>query len=222
MKIAVMQPYFFPYMGYFELMKEVDIFVLFSEVQYIRRGWVNRNRIKSRHKEFQFLTVPVEHTNRESPIDSIAIHEGNWHRRHLSTLQSVYPQCKTHPVFQEYSQCPEALLHPMLARTLENVKNYMGIESELADSRTFPKVPRGLPTPADRIIDLCLQLGASEYINLPGGTSLYSPEVFDDFGIKLTFLQPQCTNKLSVLDCLFNAAFSEPSIAEESVSTVQD
>src|ERR1700750_1615028 len=88
MKIALMQPYFFPYLGYYQLVKSVDEFVIFDQAQYVRRTWMNRNRILNNHKEFSFLIVPVTKAPRETKIKDIKIdYESNWKERIFDQLR---------------------------------------------------------------------------------------------------------------------------------------
>lgn len=79
MKVALMQPYFFPYIGYFQLIQAVDEFVIFDNAQYIRRGWMNRNRILNAQKEAVYINVPVQKAPRETKIKDIVInYDSNW------------------------------------------------------------------------------------------------------------------------------------------------
>lgn len=73
MKTAIMQPYFFPYVGYFELIKYVDNFVFLSNVQYVKRRWINRNKIRSANKNFQYITIPIKNCQQKTLIENIEI-----------------------------------------------------------------------------------------------------------------------------------------------------
>ena len=219
-----MQPYFFPYLGYFELMKEADVFVIFSEVQYIRRGWINRNRIRSKDKEFQFLTVPVMKSKQDTTINSMRIHESNWHLDHLKTISTTYPNSIKTETYKRYSKLPTSgMLVPFLMETLAMSQDWLGCKTPMISSEDFPCLNRGENRPTNRIIDICLQLGASTYLNLPGGVNLYSADVFKQHGLNLKFIEPKCENKLSILDSIFDpsqTALLEPSVAKESIATM--
>ena len=90
MKIEIMQPYLFPYIGYFSLIKNTDHFVFFDTPQYIRKGWINRNRIIGATGEAVFFTIPVQKAKRETPINKIMISQNeNWKMKILGQL-NVY------------------------------------------------------------------------------------------------------------------------------------
>lgn len=104
MRIAVQQPYFYPYLGYFKLISSVDKFVFFNDVQYIRRGWINRNRINVDN----YLTVPILKTKRSEIINNIKIdYSTHWHYKHCRTLETKYgKKCLEHPIYLFYKNIP--------------------------------------------------------------------------------------------------------------------
>lgn len=198
MKIAVQQPYFYPYLGFFNLIKEVDVFVLFNDVQYIRRGWINRNRLE----EKLFLTVPVKNNSRNSLINQIKIdNEQKWHYKHCQTILSRYgKRAKDHPLYLFYKDLPKIeFLLDLLKITIDNVCNYLQIKTKIVNSETFhtPVYYKG----KERIIDICKKINADSYLNLPGGASLYSVEEFKEKNISLNFLNiSNIKNYMSILD----------------------
>jgi hypothetical protein len=199
MKVAVMQPYFFPYIGYFELINSVDVFVFLTNVQYIRRGWINRNRIKSHNEEFQYLTVPIEQCPQHTLIKDVKIHKSDWHKKHLATLTHVYgKKAEEHIVYQKYSECQTTNLSDLLKANIKTCCEHLGIKTKFLESTNFIDSKN----PTQRIVQICEALNASEYINATNGRHLYSQEDFKD--IKLTFMEPtNHQNKLSILDlCL--------------------
>lgn len=201
MKIAVMQPYFFPYVGYFKLIKAVDIFVYFNDVQYIRRGWVNRNRIRSNEKGWQYLTVPVKNCARETNINAILIDNSKeWHEHHVKTLRFHY---KPNPVLEMYSNMGQKVfLQDLLMETLEKTCSILGFNTRFVKSSDIPN-PDNLRREF-RIIDICKRLGAAAYLNLPGGRELYDSEDFQKEGIELNFIEHEKANLLSMLDYASN------------------
>jgi len=195
MKLAIMQPYFFPYVGYFQLMAVVDKFVFLSDVQYIRRGWVNRNRIPSRDKDFQYLTVPVAKHARESTIEQMQIAPG-WIDEHLSLLRHAYgKKIESHPLIRHYSGLGRHIsLNEMLCESLMWTARYLGLNCDFAYSSGISH-----QSGQRRILDICRHYGATSYLNLSGGKDLYDAA---DFGsIKLQFMPPtQYTNCFSIID----------------------
>lgn len=195
MKVAVMQPYFFPYLGYFKLIEQVDVFVFLTNVQYIRRGWVNRNRIRNTEGGTQYLTVPVVKTSRDTQIRDMAISWAvDWHRKQLATLRYVY-HCERHPVYQAYADMHMTNLNAFLQKTIKMCCEHLGIQTVFAESTSFEDDPNA----TQRIVNICKALGATEYVNPSGGRQLYSQ---DDFGdITLSFMEP--SSGLSILDNIF-------------------
>jgi hypothetical protein len=195
MKIAVMQPYFFPYIGYFELMAAVDVFVFLNDVQYIRQGWVNRNRIRSKNKPFQYLTVPVVSHPRDSLIKDIQVVSG-WTKQHLKILDYTYG-VKSHPLRDYFSTLRNyESLREMLCDSLIWTARYLGIKCDFHYSD-------GISTnhKSQKIKDICQHFNANEYFNLNGGMSLYSNEDFSP--ISLNFMKPTTyQNHFSILDLI--------------------
>lgn len=199
MKLAIMQPYFFPYIGYFELMASVDVFVFLNDVQYIRRGWVNRNRIPSRHKQFQYLTVPVATHARSASIKQIQIIP-DWVDHHIAILHHSYgKKIKDHPLFDYYKTLGRfSSLDDMLCDSLIWTARHLGISCEFRHSDGISK-----ETGKDRIVEICRYFKADEYFNLSGGKTLYSSEDF--FPMKLQFMPPtEFENRFSILDPIFS------------------
>lgn len=191
MRVAVMQPYFFPYIGYFQLMRAVDTFVLFDDAQYIDRGYVNRNRIR-RGGQAAWWTLPVAKGRREDAINS---------RRYVDTpedydrlrvlLREAYSK---QPAFsQMIAVADEALGFPdhNVARfngnLLRIVAEALGIGCAFLPASEL-KAPQDLRG-QDRIVHICRRLGASTYVNPIGGAGLYREDAFLASGLQLKFLK---------------------------------
>jgi len=214
-----MQPYIFPYIGYFQLFEVCDIFVSYDDVQYIRRGWINRNRILF-NANSKYITFPVNKAPRNTTIDRYFFHEniGNEKEKILSTLRQLYSKA---PFFQSVYPCLEDILKVNENNVAEFVKNslkrildYLGISVEIRRSShlRFDKSLKG----QDRIIAILKALGGNCYINPIGGQDLYSPAEFAANNIDLRFLNcksesyKQFSNEfvpnLSIIDVLmFNS-----------------
>ena len=206
MKIAVMQPYFFPYIGYFRLIQTCDKFVFFNDVQYIRRGWVNRNRIHCSNKEFQYLTVPIQKVSRDSLIKDIKIdYSSDWHSQHMLAMLHSYGKNKPRSIVEMYSQIPQfSHLQDLLVYTTKKTCEIMGITAEFLFSSSIEVESINECGPHKRLIEICRSLGGDCYVNLPGGRSLYNQDQFRKYGLKLNFVDVPDLNKLSIIDYLAN------------------
>lgn len=198
MKIAIMQPYFFPYEGYFDLIRKVDLFVFLDDVQYIRRGWVNRNKINAAHP--LYLTVPVQKASRDTLIKDMKI-SGEWVTKHLETFKHVFGQkVVSNKVFQYYQSLAEQDdLCPMLCNSVKWMSKHLGISGKFDYSHNYPSIQKG----KERILELCKILKADQYFNLPGGIKLYDPVEFQQRDIDLKFLDTSHFDHWSILQkCL--------------------
>jgi hypothetical protein len=199
MKIAIMQPYFFPYVGYFELIKQVDLFVFFNDVQYTK-GWINRNKIRSNHG-FQYLTVPIIKSPQKTNINEIKIDNATeWKIKHVKSISTTYgKKANCHPILMHYKALePFQHLYPLLRNTVEHVANYLGLKAKFIESSSI--LNNGYQA-TERIIHICKTLGANNYVNAVGGRDLYSYEVFQQHGIELEIMPTTShENKLSILD----------------------
>lgn len=187
---AIMQPYLLPYIGYFQLMCAADVFVFLDDVQYIDRGWVNRNRIGIDGRA-AWLTMPVRKAGRTLAINqrSYLLDEATIGRA-TRRVASAYATAPHHEaalgLFREVLQGPDANVAAFNARQLQLVARALGIDCrfEWASGVAPPDGLRG----QDRILDLCRRVGATHYVNAIGGMALYDPTTFDESGIRLSFL----------------------------------
>lgn len=207
MKIAIQQPYFYPYLGYFQLIQSVDLFVLFDDVQYIRRGWINRNKLSENH----YITVPIKKTKREEKIKNIKIsYETNWHYKHCRFLETKYGKyCCDHPIYTHYKNINKHIyLCNLLEESLKITCNFLKIKTVFLKSSEMSEI-NNLKS-EKKIIEICKKFNAKEYYNLPGGKRLYDENNFKKNNIKLNFIETnQLKNKLSILDVVFkNQEFS--------------
>ncbi len=218
MKIAVMQPYFFPYIGYFQLINAVDKFVVLDDVNFINRGWINRNNILLNGKSHLFQ-VPLSDASQNKLINQIHIvKENKW----IVKLQKTFEQCyRKAPFFEPVN----SILNQVLTSTITNIAElnvmalkfvckYLNIETQI-----IPSSSAYLNTHLKgqhRILDICLQEKSTQYINPQGGKELYHAEIFNSKGIQLNFLNTknfkytQFSNEfvpfLSILDLMmFNS-----------------
>lgn len=217
-----MQPYFLPYLGYWRLIASVDKFVLLDDVNYINRGWINRNRILVNGKPF-WLTLPIRAASQNRLIFELELAESREWRSNLEkTIQHAYARA---PFFKEGFAIFRQVMGEMtknlsesLAKTISRVAEVLGLEAEIMPtSRIFPK---GELKGQARILDICKRLGAGEYVNAPGGQGLYEPSAFLAEGIRLHF-HPESNSgsglrcgssdfsPLSILDTFMHNSVSE-------------
>jgi hypothetical protein len=194
-RVAVMQPYLLPYIGYFQLMAAVDRFVLFDDVNYIQRGWINRNRILLEGQPHRF-TLPLRDASQNRLINEIErVDDPAWGQRLLRTLHQAYARAPRYrsvsPLLERTLFHPALRLADYLRYSLEAVHAYLGLRCELVPSSSI--YGNSALKGQARILDICSQEGASGYVNAIGGMTLYATADFDARGISLRFLQPRLT-----------------------------
>jgi hypothetical protein len=214
-KVVIMQPYFFPYLGYFHLLDSCDIFVFLDNVNYINRGWVNRNQFIFSGSPNMF-TIPLNGASQNKLINEIEIADGRWTKLFLKSLEMSYKKTKC------YSELIDSLketlgdgtgkISDLNIRTTTWCANQLGMSKEFkVSSLDFSEVPG---VGQDRIISICQKEGATGYNNAIGGVELYNKQAFSDFGIELSFVrsalndyQQTCSEffpGMSILDILMN------------------
>lgn len=212
--VAIMQPYFLPYLGYFQLLAAVRTFVIYDDVQYIKGGWINRNRILIQEQP-HFITLPLEKASPNKSIQELTIAEtGHWRKKMRNAVRSAYGRA---PHYREIFPAIQDIIddvHPRLADFLENslrrIAALLGISTEIVKSSDV--LPRDEIRGADRVLAICKNLEATAYINAIGGKPLYLPAKFQQSGVSLHFLKsgipeyPQqstaFTPSLSIVDVL--------------------
>jgi hypothetical protein len=193
MKLAIMQPYLFPYLGYFQLIHAVDKFVFYDDVSWIKGGWINRNRYLHAG-EARFFTVRTEGASSFVPINAVGIDSRNpaWRKKLTETLRIAY---KTAPfvedgmrLFREVIEAPVRGVGEMARLSVRRTLDYLGVSRELVDSSAVygNAQLRG----AQRVVDICRRERADTYVNAPGGRDLYRSEDFAEHGCRLMFLAP--------------------------------
>lgn len=216
--IAIMQPYFLPYIGYFQLMAAVDRFVVFDDVHYINRGWINRNRMLLDGSAHTF-TAPLQGASQNRLICEIELVGGHiWRDKLLSTIRQAYGKAPCYapvsPVIERLVNYPTIRLADFLLNSLREIVAYLALEVEIVSTSSFYN--NSHLKGQERILDICRLERADRYINPIGGVDLYDRGSFMEQGTELRFLQsrpisyPQGRNEfvpwLSILDVLmFNA-----------------
>jgi len=215
MRVTILQPSYLPWLGFFEQMSRADKFVLLDDVQYTRRDWRNRNRIRVK-ESWVWLTVPVQQKRRfsQSLLETRIDNSLPWRRKHLETLRQHY--CKA-PFFEKYfPRCQQVyekdwtFLFDLCLETINLIKEEMGIETPLL--RSSEMKPGGEKT--ERLVSICRELGATHYLSGESGSNYIAEEDFSSQGIALEYqnyehpVYPQrytgFVPHLSAIDLLFN------------------
>lgn len=194
MKIVLMQPYFFPYVGYFTLLKHSELFVVFDTAQYIRRGWIHRNRIIGPKGDPVYISACVEKSAQKTKIESVQLKEtSEWKEKLMKSLE-VYR--KTAPHYEEVRKLvldcisyPSECLVDFNIYSLEKVCEYLGFEPHIKRLSEMDIPFKDIRNPDDWGLQLSKFYGADTYINAPGGQQLYSKEKYEQSGVKLVFYQ---------------------------------
>lgn len=214
MKLGIMQPYFMPYIGYFQLMKAVDKYVVYDDVNYIKGGWANRNHILINGEKVMF-TVTLQKASQNKLFNEIVI--GDDFKKLMKTLQMNYSRAinfdQTMVLMERIISFPNKQLAVFIANSFREILSYLSVETEILMSSEIPKDNslRG----KDKIIQICEILGADTYYNAVGGKNLYDQEEFREHGITLNFVDslPQVYSQLhtrefvsglSMVDVLMN------------------
>lgn len=193
MKVAIMQPYFLPYLGYFQLVAAVDAFVVYDDIKFTKRGWINRNRILANGRA-EIVTVPVakgsdalDVCERELAADYLT-QRAKLERRIAAAYGKAPFFATAMPIVSACLATPERNLFRFLHHTLLTVLNHLRVRTPvyISSSLGVPRTLRG----QDRVIAICAKLGATCYVNAPGGRELYDHPSFEAAGMGLRFLEP--------------------------------
>ena len=183
-----MQPYFLPYAGYFRLMCDVDTFVIYDDVQFIKGGWVHRNRLRRHDGTLGWLTLPLNRAPLHSRIDEMTFAPG--YQDTFAAAQRRFPLFTNHaPEARDLIRSVSEITGSpcdYIIKVLLLAAEVIGLHPTVVRSSNLA-IPPGLKN-VDRVYHICQQLGAAEYVNAPSGRALYSEAKFDKRGIKLTFL----------------------------------
>lgn len=190
MRVAIMQPYFFPYIGYWQLIHAADRFVIYDDVNYIKGGWINRNRFLI-NGEPAYITVPLCQSSPYKRICDIFLQPSPiWRDKLVRVVEITYRKSRyfseVFPVVEKLIRHDRDNLADYLAHQLQTLSAFMGIRTEfVTTSRHYTN--EHLSGQA-RVLDICKREGATHYINPQGGQTLYDHETFHGTGIDLCFI----------------------------------
>jgi hypothetical protein len=220
-RIAVMQPYFLPYVGYYQLISEVDTFVITDSYQYEKNSWISRNRIIN-NGAVEFISLPIRKGSHQLAIKDRYISREFSIEKFLKTIFHAYHKshyyADFYPVVKEIISYGNYNLNDYLINSLEIILNYLKIDINFI-SLSELDINYKL-SPQEKIISICKELDAKIYVNLPGGRDLYDKPTFENENIELKFIHPNyspypqnLTNKiqdrtfepnLSIIDMIFS------------------
>jgi hypothetical protein len=208
-KIAICQPYFVPYMGYFQLINAVDVFVSYDDVNFITRGWIHRNKIKVGGKE-TFITIPLKNKSQHKKINEISI---DWSDRRIvklmKTIQMSYNKSKYKDevlaILEQIFESKPDLISELALTSIMSFCRYLDIETciKVASTETYEKTEDRV----ENLINICKKEEIFHYINPIGGRSLYDKDEFQSRGVKLNFIQG--IGSMSIIDVCMNNSKEE-------------
>lgn len=215
MKLGIMQPYLFPWIGYFQLIRAVDELVIYDDVQWIQQGWINRNRILVNGGP-SFFTLPVARDSHQQHINTrrFAPEFERSKRKVLRQIEVAYrraPQFEsTFELLTECLACDDDRVAPFVTQALRACCRNLGIETpfRMASQLDDDKSLRG----QERVLSLCRHMGATHYVNAIGGMELYDKQTYAAHGLQLSFLKtreityrqwsPEFVPQLSIIDVM--------------------
>jgi len=221
MKLAIMQPYLFPYIGYFQLIHAVDAFVVYDDVNYIKGGWINRNYILSQgHKAL--ITLQLQGASPNKLINQISV--TGQRAKMLRSIAQSYAKAphfnSVIPLIEDIIMYEEHNLAKFVSNSLVKISNYLGLKPkwQLSSDVTKNNDLRG----QNKVLEICRALGADHYVNSPGGRELYDAGSFKDNGMKLSFIHSHAKkysqrseefiSNLSIIDVLMSNGLDQCSV----------
>jgi hypothetical protein len=223
MKVGIMQPYFLPYLGYFSLIKHTDKFILFDEVQFIKHGWIERNRILKPQSGWQYIAVPLVKHSRDIKIKDIQINNTNdWRKTIFAQLEHYKKRApyynNTINILNEALDINTDSIVKVNENTLKAVCNYLGINLNVEVFSEMNLIIDEVNAPDEWALNICKSMGdVDEYWNPEGGLEFFDCKKYENEGIKINFLKmnlqkyPQRRTEfeagLSIIDIMM---FNEP------------
>jgi len=213
-KVAILQSNYIPWKGYFDLIHLVDEFILYDDVQYTKNDWRNRNRIKT-PDGLRWITIPIHYSYRQKIKDTV-ISDSGWNRKHWKSICQYYSKARHFrnykDVFEElYLNTNEKFLSLVNHKFLNIICDILDIKTKLTWSMDY-RLTEGK---TERLVDLCKQAGASEYLSGPSANAYLDEELFRSEGIALRYmdysgypeyhqLHGDFVHEVSVIDLIFN------------------
>jgi len=190
MRLAIMQPYFFPYIGYFQLIAAVDMFIVYDNIKYTKKGWINRNRMLQNGKDMMF-SLPLKGDSDTLDVCERELAADFNRDKLLNQFKGAYRRApyfaQTLPLVEQIVWYEEANLFHFLHHSIVKTCEHLGITTEIGISSGIA-IDHDLKN-QNKVLALCEAVGATTYVNAIGGMELYSKETFREKGIELKFIQ---------------------------------
>ena len=190
MRVAIMQPYFFPYIGYFQLIAAVDTFIVYDNIKYTKKGWINRNRMLQNDKDVMF-SLPLKSDSDYLDVCERELATDFNRDKLLNQFRGAYLRApffeQIFPLVEQIVRYEDANLFSYIYHSITRTCEYLGIKTEIKVSSSIA-IDHDLKN-QDKVLALCEAVGAKVYVNAIGGMELYSKEVFLDKNIELKFIQ---------------------------------
>lgn len=213
MKVGIMQPYFLPYIGYFQLIAAVDLFIIYDNIKYTKKGWINRNRMLLNGSDTTF-SLPLKKDSDSLDVIDREISADFDRQKFLNQIQGAYykaPEFENiFPVVKKIVNYENSNLFQYIYHSVLVICNILDLNTKIITSSEI-SINHELKG-QDKVIALCNSVNGSTYINTAGGIDLYSKEFFNDSGLQLNFIKalpfdyPQLGDKfvpwLSIIDIL--------------------
>jgi WbqC-like protein family len=189
-KVGIMQPYFFPYVGYFQLIAAVDVFVVYDNIKYVKSGWINRNRML-RNGEAVTFSLPLKGASDDLDVCDREIAADFRPHKLLNQIKGGYGQApefgRVFPLIERIVRFEDRNLFRFLHHSIRALCQFLGIGTEIRVSSGFG-IDHSLRK-QHKVLALCRALGAVCYLNAIGGMELYAPEEFRRAGVELKFVR---------------------------------
>ena len=187
-KVAILQSSYIPWKGYFDIINMVDEFILYDDVQYTKNDWRNRNNIKTQ-KGTQWITIPVHQKNLSQKIFETKTANNLWRKKHWKNISQWYSKADFFMSYKEifknlYLGGDEEFLSKINHMFITSINNILGINTRISWSSDY----RLVGDKTERLAELCRQAGATEYISGPSAKEYMNERLFQENGIKLTYM----------------------------------
>lgn len=191
MKLAIKQPYFLPYIGYWQVIKSVDLFVIYDNIQYTKKSWINRNRMLMNSSDFLF-SIPIKKDSDYKDIVAREVSAMFDRKKNLSQIRTSYSKApyftQVYPILESIFNYNETNLFIYIYNSIKVLCDYLGISTKLIISSQL-NIDHTVLRKQDKVLGICNSLNADTYYDSVGAQELYSKDNFLDKGIELKFLK---------------------------------
>jgi len=214
-KIAILQSNYIPWKGYFDIIKQVDEFIFYDDVQYTKNDWRNRNKIKTSSGPL-WLTIPVRQETLSQKINETKVSQDNWAEKHWKSISLNYSKAPFYNLYKErlelfFMEMKSPYLSEINRSAIELLNSFLGIKTALTSSADY-KLIEGKN---ERLIDLILQAGGTHYLSGPSAKDYIREDLFKEAGIEISWMDysgyieypqlfPPFVHAVSVLDLILN------------------